>query len=117
MGATGKGYIGFMIKVDLILSDVSGDQEGVYSVMMPSIPRAGEIIHYVSSDQGNAIFHVIYVQYDVKGNARASMSERICVHVEICDDDEPFLSGSFRSIAERQKKNGAKLYKHNHLGS
>lgn len=111
-----------MQPVDLVLSDHQGKQWGVFRLDTPCIPRQGEYIHYLSEEDGNAVFHVLFVQYvaEAKGIASDRQPARLTrvpyVHVEISDDDEPWLSGTLRGFAEGLKQRGVQLHQRDKLG-
>lgn len=99
-----------MQRATLILSDARGEQWGTWPVDMPSIPRSGEIIHFLSEESGNAVFHILFVQYNVNYKDRMGKGEDPYTHVEICEDEEPFLSGTLGRFADSLKSQGVQLH-------
>lgn len=108
-----------MPRVDLILSDSRGEQWGVFPLETSFIPRQGEYIHYLSKTSGNAVFHVVFVQYAVESKETERPAQMIrdpMIHVEICDDDEPWLNGNLRQFAEGLKGAGVTLHQRDQRG-
>lgn len=111
-----------MQQVNLVLSDSKGEQWGVFPFVTPFVPCQGEYIHYLSEESGNAVFRVLFVQYVVeakgKGNNRGvgQLTHEPYIHVEISDDEEPWLTGTFRHFADGLKSAGVALHQRDKRG-